>query len=205
MSNQSTKKALTKLQQVGINEGVFCSDTLKLREIAATILRLHSLEDTSQLNIALNETQVRLPLETGHCSGHDPAALCLRPNDFLLFSEQLDPGQFLEQLRLFINPENTALFDNSDGLATFRLSGPGAPWLLNKLSGLDFQSAPKEGQHCTRTRMAHAAVVVHYHQTGNDGSTFVFDLLFDRSLAKYMWELLTASANHADDLTNSYD
>jgi hypothetical protein len=52
--------------------------------------------------------------------------------------------------------------------------------------------------------MAHAAVVVHYHQPVDEDSPFVFDLLFDRSLAKYLWDLLSASANHADDLANNF-
>ena len=130
--------------------------------------------------------------------------MCLRPNDYLLCSEQLEAKTLIGQLQAVIDSAETALFNNSDGLATFRLSGQGAPWLLSKLSSLDFVAGISQGQHCTRTRMAHAAVVVNYHQTGAADTAFVFDLLFDRSLAKYFWDLLTASANHADDLASTY-
>jgi len=61
-----------------------------------------------------------------------------------------------------------------------------------------------QGQHCACTRVAHAAVVVHYHQPGGGDSPFLFDLLFDRSLARYLWELLIASAAHADDLAKTF-
>jgi sarcosine oxidase gamma subunit len=125
-----------------------------------------------------------------------------------LFSEQSDPESLLDRLRPAIDPAQTSLLNNSDGLATFRLSGQGAPWLLSKLSGLDYLAGSSgdvaERQHCARTRMAHAAVVVHYHQPGNEDSPFVFDLLFDRSLAKYLWDLLTESTAHADDLTTTF-
>lgn len=195
----------TPLQQAGVNDGPFSSSTLELREVAnLTILRLHSLEDTGQLGASLTGIGINLPRQTGQSSGQDPVALCLRPNDYLLCSEQLDPPLLIAQLRPLIDPALTSLFNSSDGLATFKLSGPGAPWLLSKLSGLDFVAGPLEGQHCARTRMGHIAVVVHYHQTGSKDSPFVYDLLFDRSLAKYLWDLLLASANHADDLAKAY-
>ena len=63
----------------------------------------------------------------------------------------------------------------SDGLAVFRLSGGGAPWLLGKLSGLDYQAGIKTGRHCARTRMGHISVLVHYRQV--DDGTFGFDLV----------------------------
>jgi sarcosine oxidase gamma subunit len=125
-----------------------------------------------------------------------------------LFSEQSDPESLLDRLRPAIDPAQTSLLNNSDGLATFRLSGQGAPWLLSKLSGLDYLAGSSgdaaERQHCARIRMAHAAVVVHYHQPDGGDSPFVFDLLFDRSLAKYLWDLLSASAAHADDLVTTF-
>ena len=126
------KKPPTALQQAGVNNGSFSSSTVELREvITATILRLHSLEKAEQLAAAIAGTGIDLPLQTGQSSGRDPVALCLRPNDWLLFSEQLAAKTLLEQLHPAIDPARTALLNNSDGLATFRLSGPGAPWLLN--------------------------------------------------------------------------
>jgi len=206
MNDKDSKKQLpTCLQQAGIENGVFSSSSLELREVpGTTVVRLHSLGNSEQLKTAVDEAGIELLQQTGQSSGQDPVVLCLRPKEYLLFSEQLEPEQLIEQLEPLIDPTETSLFNNSDGLGTFRLSGPGAPWLLSKLSGLDFTVGTEQGQHCTRTRMAHAAVVINYHQTGNDDSPFVFDLLFDRSLAKYIWDLLTASANHADDLVSAF-
>jgi len=201
----SKKQPPSCLQQAGIENGSFTSSSLELREISGTtVVRLHSLANVEQLKTAIAGAGIDLPQTTGQSSGQDPIVLCLRPNEYLIFSEQLEPKQLIEQLDPVIDPVETALFNNSDGLATFRLSGPGAPWLLNKLSGLDFMAGTKQGQHCARTRMGHAAVVINYHQTGDDDSPYVFDLLFDRSMAKYIWDLLIASANHADDLASTF-
>jgi len=206
MSNRHSGNMLpTPLQQAGIEGPPFHSDTLELKEVTgAAILRLHSLAPAEQLAAELENRGVELPLQPNQSTGSDPAALCLRPNEWLLFSEQFDPESLLDRLRPAIDPAQTSLLNNSDGLASFRLSGQGAPWLLSKLSGLDYIAGSSQGQHCASTRMAHAAVVVHYHQPGGGDSPFVFDLLFDRSLAKYLWELLSASAAHADDLAKTF-
>ena len=187
------------LQQAGINCLEFSSDSLEMKEISgASIVRLHSLQDPQQLNSG----QLDLPEKAGQCSGRNPAALCLRPREWLLISEATEPVELLEQVQSSIDPEQTAVYDNSDGLAILRLSGNGAVWLLSKLSGLDYLAGTAAGGHCTRTRMGKIAVVVHYHQAGDD--QFVFDLIFDRSVAKYLWDLLSVSAPHADDLALAF-
>jgi len=187
------------LQQAGINCLEFSSDSLEMKEISgASIVRLHSLQDPQQLNSG----QLDLPEKTGQCSGKNPAALCLRPSEWLLISEVAESVELLEQVQSNIDPQQTAVYDNSDGLAILRLSGNGAVWLLSKLSGLDYLAGTAAGGHCTRTRMGKIAVVVHYHQAGDD--RFVFDLIFDRSVAKYLWDLLSVSAPHADDLALAF-
>ena len=187
------------LQQAGINCLGFSSDSLEMEEISgASIVRIHSLQDARQLNSG----QLELPEKTGQCSGSNPAALCLRPREWLLISDVAEPVELLAYTKNNLGPERTAIYDNSDGLAIFRLSGSGAPWLLSKLSGLDFLAGTAAGEHCTRTRMGKTAVVIHYHQAEED--QFVFDLVFDRSVAKYLWDLLSQSAPHADDLALAF-
>jgi heterotetrameric sarcosine oxidase gamma subunit len=187
------------LQQAGIDCLEFNSDSLGMEEIAgASIVRIHSLQDFQQIS----SDPFHLPEKTGQCSGSNPAALCLRPNEWLLISETAKPARLLNQTQGSIDPQRTAVYDNSDGLAIFRLSGSGAPWLLSKLSGLDYLTGTAAGEHCTRTKMGKVAVVVHYHQAGDD--QFVFDLIFDRSIAKYLWDLLSESAPHADDLARAF-
>jgi len=206
MSNSSSANVQpTPLQQAGMVGAPFHSDTLELKEVTGvTILRLHSLEPAGCLSAELESHGIDLPFQPNLSTGNEPAVLCLRPNEWLLFSQLSNPECLIERLWSAIDPAQTTLLDNSDGLATFRLYGPGAPWLLSKLSGLDFVAGSSQGQHCARTRMADTAVVVHYHQPGGEGSPFSFDLLFDRSLARFLWELLIASANHADDLAKEY-
>ncbi len=128
--------------------------------------------------------------------------LCLRPAEWLFFSEASEPADLLRYVQSTIEAHCATAWDNSAGLGVFRLSGDGAPWLLSKLSCLDYVAGVASGPHCTRTKMGHVAVIVHYHEVAAE--RFVFDLIFDRSIAKYLWELLIASAPHADDLVQAF-
>lgn len=184
------------LEQAGLAAEPFKTATLRLEEVhGASLIRLHLLNAETGLPIDLPQT-------TGACCGEDPAALCLRPGEWLLFSETSPASGLIGRLESHADPLRASVLDTSDGLAVFRLSGPAAPWLLGKLSCLDFLSGQEQGPHCARTRMGHAMVTVHYHQ--RQGGQFVFDLIFDRSIAQYLWLLLTASASHADELAKSY-
>jgi len=194
--NINQKIRQTPLQQAGVETRKHVTETLKLQEISDLFLiRLHSLPTAGS-------SELDLPVETGQCSGDDPVALCLRPRDWLLISGETSAEMLLSQFRNVINENQTAVVDQSDGLGVFRLSGPGAPWLLSKLSGLDFLAGKNHGEHCARTKMGHIAVIVHYHQRAGDD--FVFDLVFDRSVARYFWLLLTESSAHADELTKTF-
>jgi len=163
-----------------------------------TVLRLHSLEAPTALTKATREHGIPLAPQTGSAAGEDPAALCLRPGEWLLISERLPASDLIEVLEPGLDPSLTALHDLSHGLGIFRLSGPAAPWLLAKFSGLDFLAGVSAGQHAARTRMADVAVVLHFHQ--EPSGTPLFDLLFDRSHARYLWGLLNDAAPHAEEL-----
>ena len=177
----------------------FKSDSLQMQVIPATaMVRVHSLHDLQQL-ITI---QLKLPEKTGQCCGSDPAALCLRPNEWLIVSETTDSKDLLQQVQFNVDLQNTSVFDNSDGLCVIRLSGRGAAWLLSKLSGLDYLAGTATGSHCARTKIGHVTAVVYFHQA--NGSSFVFDLIFDRSVEKYLWDLLSESAPHADDLAHAF-
>lgn len=194
---------LTALEQSGVEVRSVKTSTLTLEEVGyVSIVRLHSLlQQPFQGSIPFE-----LPGETGFSTGDDPAILCLRPGEWLLLSETIPARILMQQLSDPIDPEQTAVLDSSDGLALIRLTGEGAPWLLSKLSSLDFLSGKNQGRHCTRTKMGHVAVIVHCHQAGNQNmdNQMVFDLLIDRSYAKYLWQLLMESADHADELAINY-
>jgi heterotetrameric sarcosine oxidase gamma subunit len=177
----------------------FNSDTLEMKEVTAvSLVRLHSLQNLGQLS----SIPLELPEKTGQCSDGNPAALCLRPKEWLLISETIDPSELLQKVLNDIDMKLTSAYDQSDGLAVLRLSGRGAPWLLSKLSGLDHLAGMALGTHGARTKMGHVAAVVYYHQA--EGGSFVFDLIFDRSMTNYLWDLLSESAPHADDLVHAF-
>lgn len=164
-----------------------------------------SLEEVTGMSITRLRSPgmpAQLPTGTGQYAGGDPTVLCLRPGEWLSVSESLSPRDLVEKMTAMAGGECSTIHDCSHGLAVFRLRGKGSPWLLGKLSGLDYQAGIKTGRHCARTRMGHISVLVHYRQV--DDGTFGFDLVLDRSYARYLWELLTASAAHANDLAIAY-
>ncbi len=191
----------TALEQAGIVEEAYESETLRIRQVpGATVLRLHTLQSDEEIQQAMASCGLELPTQVNHSCGQDPAALCIRPGEWLLFSEFLDSARLLQQVQPGVERASTALIDASDGLTTFRLSGAASPWLLSKLSCLDFHGATAAGQHCARTALAKITVVIHYHQPRNGSSAYVFDLIFDRSVASYCWRVLCASAPHAAEM-----
>jgi len=182
------------LQQAAFAELEFSSDSLTLRELAGcAIVRAHGFGDTKR---------AELPEKTGDASGTDTVILCIRPGEWLFISEVVGAQDLLKRAHAEIQDQNCIVDNMSDGFAVFRLQGNGSPWLLCKLSGLDFLAGRAAGQHCARTKLGQVAVVIHYHQAEN--KAFVFDLLVDRSYARYLWELLAASAPHADELALTF-
>jgi heterotetrameric sarcosine oxidase gamma subunit len=182
------------LQQAAFAEPEFNSDSLALRELTGfTIIRAHSYGDRKG---------TELSDKTGDASGADPGILCVRPGEWLFISESNGVQDLRKRAHAEIQDQKCIVDNMSDAFAVFRLDGNGSPWLLSKLSGLDFLAGRSTGQHCARTKMGQVAVVIHYHQA--DHGAFVFDLLVDRSYAKYLWELLTASAPHADELALTF-
>jgi heterotetrameric sarcosine oxidase gamma subunit len=189
---QTMPRVESALKQAGLTTTEFNNRTIELRELTGlAIARLSSLDSAPGLCS-----------QTGQCTGTDPVVLCLRPEEWLLISASMQPDQLLSHAGPMLNPEVSAISDHSHGMAVFRLQGEGAPWLLSKLSGLDYLSSQSAKAHCAQTLMGHIGVLVAYHQV--DEGPFVFDLVFDRSFARYFWELLVESSAHADELAKSY-
>jgi heterotetrameric sarcosine oxidase gamma subunit len=199
----------TALQQAGMMDRSFDSTTITLHElVGTTLLRIHSLQEFDALKASMAACGIALPARVNDSMGQDPAVLCQAPREWLLFSQFLSATQLLEQmqpaLERGLDGQHTAALDLSSALTVFRLGGSAAPWLLNKLCGLDFQRGSTGGAHTARTRLQHAAVTLHYHPAGDPASTPVFDLIFERSMAVYLWQLLVASVPHAEQLNQLY-
>ncbi len=191
------------LAQAGIEETRFSGAGCELREITtAAVLSLRSLEPAPVLAPALKASGLELPLAVNGASGEDPSVLCLRPDEWLFVSETAAAGELRARIMENIDARSAFLLDCSDAHAVLRLTGAAAPWLLSKLGGLDYIAAAANGQHCARTRLSQAAVIVHCHAPVPGAACF--DLLFDRSIAQYMWSLLKACAPHAAELERDF-
>jgi heterotetrameric sarcosine oxidase gamma subunit len=191
---------LSPLEQAGFSVFEFRRSNLSVREIRnASLLRLHALEREGS-GVELTGMGVQLPAKVGQTAGQDPLVMCLRPGEWLVFSETATQGELLQRFGIPNPTDRLAVLDFSDGLATFRISGTAAPWLLAKLSGLDFVGAKQAGAHCARTRLGQVAVVINHHAPSESSPDLVYDLIFDRSIARYVWELLQRSADHAEEL-----
>lgn len=208
------------LQAAEIRERRVDAPGLRLDEIEnPALVRLHSLDASGDARLAA----LGLPGQVGQVgpvsliSGENLTALCLAPGEWLLVGEcplvgpasatSNRPPDFATRLQRELGSDLTAVCDQSDGLAGIRISGPAAPWLLGKLSCLDFARGTAAGPHCARTRMGDAAVIVHYHTVhyhAVSGDEWVFDLYVDRSVAHWLWELLTVSGPHAAELNKDF-
>jgi heterotetrameric sarcosine oxidase gamma subunit len=181
------------LEQAGVADRRFVADGLLMEALEAVrVWRLHSLAPVAPLASLLS---VDLPVEVNASQGANPAVLCVAPGVWLLVGEEIGPS-------LPSGRQDTSLIELSDALVSIRISGVAAPWLLGKLSGLDFLSGRGAGRHCASTRLGRIAVTIHYHDPQGDG--FVFDLMADRSVARYLWELLLDAAPHAGELASEF-
>jgi heterotetrameric sarcosine oxidase gamma subunit len=192
----------TPLRQAGLDATRLEGRELVLEEVAhPAVLRLHTLEEISALRGRLAEVGIDLPLDTNAAAGRDPSALCLRPGEWLLTDHRRAGDELIARASPVVDPGLTALLDVSDGLGMFELTGAAAPWLLAKLCCPDVLAGVSAGkQHCARTRMGDVSVVLHFRP--DPGGEPEFDLVFDRSVAKYLWDLLSDAAPHAGELYN---
>ena len=187
------------LSQAGTAEAALRRPYLSLCELPdAVLLRLHSLQEPGRLAAAMARAGMDLPLDTNEAAGLDPSIVCLRPGEWLLLGQHQPAAELIERICNQVDPSLTAVHDLSDGLGVFRLGGEASPWLLAKLSGLDFLAGVSPGQHGARTRIGEIAAVLHFCPE-QDG-TPRFDLVVDRSVAKYLYDLLSDGAPHAEEL-----
>ncbi len=183
------------LQQAGIAERDVLTGQVRMREITdLRLLRVRSFANPSSSELPSAD----LPIEIGQCSGADPVFLCLGPNEWLAVTASKENPVLSQLLQPTAAATQAVAYDLTDGLVVLRLTGAAAPWLLAKLSCLDFPAGTRQGRHCARTRLGEVAVTIHYHRPAGDD--WAFDLFADRSIAAYLWALLQTSAPHANEL-----
>jgi heterotetrameric sarcosine oxidase gamma subunit len=186
---------LAPLAQAGVAAAGYDGNNLRLAERPTALVRVHSLVDLPRECPDL----AGWPERTGGCLDADPAVLRLGPREWLLVSETRDADSVRDAVNAVVDRSSAAVYDSSDGCAVFRLDGAAAPWLLAKVCSLDVP-AGLSGAWCARTRMGQVAVVVYCRGSASGA----FELVVDRSLARYLWELLTSSAAHAAELADAH-
>ena len=192
------------LAQAGVSMRRWDGSMLQLDELQGfTLARLICAGPTAELAAACTGSGVTLPLAVNGRGGRDPAALCLAPGEWLFSSTTLDFERLAGRLQPALAGRTCLLLDQSAAYGAFRITGAAAPWLLQKFCGLDLATAIAGGPHCSQTRLDQAAVILHYHEP-DGGGRYVFDLLFERSLARYLWQALLFSAPHAEELLSRY-
>lgn len=186
----------TASQQAGMDTFGFDLGELALRELDGLVLMRAQRHD----RFTATSFSKDLPAATGDVRGVEPAVLCLAPGEWLGIASA-DSAEALRQLLEAGIEGYGTLRDVSDGHAILRLSGAAAPWLLAKLSGLDYLGGTRMGNHCARTRMIDIAALVFFHASADEGD--VFDLIIDRSYLAYLWAQLQTAAPHAIELSTT--
>ena len=182
------------LEQAGFAQQGLELDGLSLRELRmVSIIRIYALPgQPAQVAEFAN-----LPAQTGEVRGSDPATLCLRPCEWLVFSQTRKAEVLLRDVPSGSDHPALHAWDESDGLGVLRVAGRAAPWTLRKLCGLEFPFDRERGINCAQTRFGHISVLMHEY-VGSSG--IAYHLFVDRSLARYTWELLANAAPHAVEL-----
>ncbi len=195
----SLRSMVSALEQADFGQEGLHVDGLAIREIVdLSIIRVRALRGTPPSRWS----DAELPLQVGACSQAEPRALCLRPGEWLLVGNAKRSENQLSETRRRLDDSEFFTWDETHALAVLRLEGEAAPWLLRKHCGLDLPGQGSDDGQCTRARLAHISMLMHYHINQLAG---VYDLFVQRSLARFAWELLVSTAQHALELQNTFD
>lgn len=132
-------------------------------------------------------TAMDLPVKPLQASGHEPWALWLAPDQWMLASDFQSADSLIGLCREALGGLTYSATTASAALTAFRFEHNKAGALLAMGSGLDFDKLTPGT--CARTRLARVPVVIVplRHE--------VYELYVDRSYARYLhdWMLLSAS------------
>jgi sarcosine oxidase, subunit gamma len=134
---------------------------------------------------------VGLPCDPLCWSGHDPAALWIGPDQWLLIGERLQAEDIVSLCQKQLGVLLHAATDLSDALDCIVIEGSGARDLLAMGSGVDFHPLAFRSGNCVRTRIAKLAIII--RAVDNER----FEVIVDRSARRYLLEYLERSARDA--------
>ncbi|MDX1461323.1 MAG: hypothetical protein R3348_09740 [Xanthomonadales bacterium] len=186
------------LSQAGLDQDGFQSKHLSIHEITTrAIIRLRRLP----VREVAARHQDRLPELTGQCKGTDPKLLCLRPGEWLVMSIESSRDDLWRHVQDAWADKTHIAFDESDGLAILRVDGSAAAWLIAKHCSLDTAQLNQGEEGCAQTRLGRISVLVHYCMNGELNQ---YALIVERSLVRYVWELLASGIPHAVELADRF-
>ena len=100
------------------------------------------------------------PSATGVSAGAATRVLCVGPADWLVVSDEGEPGSLLEKVQAAIGGSSLRVADVSQAFAILAISGNRARDLLAKGCGLDLHPRAFGPGACARTRLANVAAIV---------------------------------------------
>ena len=127
---------------------------------------------------AANELQISI--QALRCSGEDPAARWLGPDQWLFTSDTKSAQDIISHIDSALTGRTYAATDMSSGSACFSLVGPSSRTVLAMGCGIDMHSSSFAKRQCVRTHFANVPLFI-VVVGEND-----FDLYIDRSYARYL-------------------
>ncbi len=156
------------------------------RTLLRFCLPVKSQKSLEKLRIAERE----VPVAMNAWLGEDPVIGRIAPDAWFLSSSLHDAAELMDAVRTACVKRWFTVTDLSDANVTIAVEGPQALDILVRGCALDFAGLANDA--CTRTRFALVPVVL--RRLGNER----FELLVDRSLARYLFDWLQDAAAGID-------
>jgi sarcosine oxidase subunit gamma len=118
----------------------------------------------------------------------------MSPDELLVLLPYTEVAATLEALEDRLSGHHHLALDISDARAVFRISGAGAREVLAKLSPVDLSAQRFGPGEIRRTRAAQVAVAFWLDEDG------VFTLICFRSVARYVFDILSISAQSGAEI-----
>lgn len=166
-------------------------DLLRLTVLPPRTLVRLCLPEKSQRSLQkLLIAEREVPVAMNTWLGEDPVIGRIAPDTWFLSSSLHDATELIDAVRTACGKRWFSVTDLSDANVTIAVEGPQALEILVRGSALDFAAFANEA--CTRTRFALVPVVL--RRLGVER----FELVVDRSLARYLFDWLQDAAAGID-------
>ena len=156
------------------------------RTLLRFCLPMKSQKSLGELHIADRE----VPIAMNAWLGEDPVIGRIAPDAWFLSSSLLGAAELIDAVRTACGKRRFTVTDLSDANVAIAVEGPQSLDILVRGCAIDFAGFAENA--CTRTRFAQVPIVL--RRFGNER----FELLVDRSLARYLFDWLQDAAAGID-------